>query len=1049
MRSLLLALLLVFASLSPPFPAQAQTGPEARLERVALQLKWKHQFQFAGYYAALEKGFYRDAGLDVVILEGLPGVDPISTLETGAAQFAVHNADALRQYMNGEPVMALAAVFQHSPSMLMVRANSGINAISDLQNRKIMMSRTLEADVWAMLRAEGLDDTDYSVELHDWSLRKLITGEVAAMTAYSTNEPYRMAHLGIPTQSFHPRGHGIDFYGDLLLTSQREYRARPQRAERFTRASLKGWSYAMEHPGEIVDLILKKYDPNGSRDKLFNEAEGMRTLIQPQLVEIGTMSRARWQQIADIYASLDMVPHGVSLSPFLPPEKKYSTDDFIKMALWAGAAFILLGIGAMALYAFNRRLSRHSRETERIMDSILSVSPYSLILCRERIIIWANPATTQMFGHDQTALQGMPTRNLYDDEGQYELIGRAVDESLRTGREIHQDVTMCHKNGDEVVVQLSVRFIDVAAPDKGYIVSLVDIAERKRAEVGLRQAAQVFEQSRDSVVITDPEGIIVDCNQAYTEITGYSREEALGTTPRALKSGRHDNDFYIQMWRAISKNGIWSGEIWNRKKDGELFPAWLRITAVKDAEGRIVNYVGTISDLTAEKQSAESIYRLNNYDLLTGLPNRALMLNLLEQELTHAREDNEGAAVIILDLDNFKAVNESMGIASGDELLTETANRLSGLKKSGYTAARLGSDEFALLLTGVSGTESIAPVVQTVQDLISQPFNLSAGEAVLTCSMGVSVFPDDAGTAEDLVQNAENALHHALQQGTGSYEFFSPGMTERASERLKVGTALRGAIERGEFELHYQPKVDFITRRTVGAEALIRWRHPEWGLVFPDRFIPLVEETDLVHGVGEWVMLEACRATRRLHEAGFKEFRMAVNVSPRQFLEKDMCEVVGEILVMTGLEARFLELEITEALLVKDVDRVRESLNDLKQLGVRLAIDDFGTGYSSLSYLTSFPLDTLKIDRSFITTMEFDARNAAITSTVVAMSKTLGLDVVAEGVENHTHESMLRDLGCDIAQGYLFSRPLPEGEFLELIRAARWPSDDEDDTPSS
>jgi len=1042
MRNLLLAIALASTLFLQSVSCFAASDSDPSLDRVALQLKWTHQFQFAGYYAALEKGYYRDTGLDVILVEGVPGEDPADAVVSGRTQYAVHNADALRQYMNGAPLMALAAVFQHSPSILMCRADADVTSLSDLKGRKIMISPSLEVDVLAMLRSEGLERGDYEVVPHDWNLRRLVTGEVAAQSAYSTNEPFVMGRMGIPTITFSPRSHGIDFYGDILITSQREYRARPDRARRFVRASMLGWQYAMAHPGEMVDLILDKYAPDAPRDKLFHEAEAMRSLIQPDLVELGTMNPTRWRHIAETYVSLDMAPHRADLQGFTPPQKQYSSEDISRLLIWGGLGFIVLGVGSLALYLLNRRLSRRGRDRERMMDSVLSVSPYSLVLCRERTIIWANKATGKIFGFPAEEFPGMPTRKLYGDEENYQLVGRGVEQSQRTGEEVRLDVTMANRTGGKVVVQMSLRFIAHDAPDKGYIVSMVDIADRKEAEVRLQQAAKVFEQSRDSVIITDPEGIILDCNKAFTEVTGYTREESLGASPRALKSGRHGADFYKKMWKEISDNGLWSGEIWNRKKDGELYPAWLRITAVKDEAGRIVNYVGTISDLTSEKQSAESIYRLNNYDLLTGLPNRALLLNLLEQELVHARQDNSGLAVLVLDLDNFKAVNDSMGIASGDELLQETARRLGQLGTGGFTAARLGSDDFALVVPGVAGSEGIAPVVQTVQDLLSRTYVLSAGKAVLTCTIGISVFPEDAASAEDLVKNAENARYHALQRGAGSYEFFSPAMTERASERLKINTALRSALSKGEFVLYYQPKVDFATRRTVGAEALIRWKHPQWGMVFPDRFIPLVEQTDLVHSVGEWVILEAARAARRIQEAGYPDFRMAVNVSPRQFQEKDMSEVVGEILALTGLAPHCLELEITEALLAQDVDGVRRSLEELKHLGVRLAIDDFGTGYSSLSYLTSFPLDTLKIDRSFITTMEHDARHAAITSTVVAMSKTLGLNVVAEGVENHTHERMLRELGCDLAQGYLFSKPLPEDEFMALMGAPKWPSDE-------
>lgn len=1019
-----LVALATFAAAAPP-------------EHVTLQLKWTHQFQFAGYYAALEKGFYEREGLEVTLVEGGPGTSPAAELASGRAQYAVDGPNMLLEYLKGEPVAVLAAVFQHSPVALMAYSGSGIHTLADLAGKKIDYPGMITAEVRAMFLENGLDPPAPSLPGGD-PLNELVSGSVDAVGVYLTNEPFLFHLRGEPVVLIRPRAHGIDFYGDCLFASRYELDTYPDRAERFLSASLKGWAYAMEHQDEMAQIIKRHYAPDKSIAHLRFEAEAMAGLILPRLVEVGTMNPERWRHIARVYTSLNLAPPGRPLDGFIH-DSRHDHPEMARFAAWSAAVLAVLGLGALALYVLNKRLRNRLVKERRTLDTVFSVSPYGLALCRDRTLVWANPAMARMFGYPVEDLPGQNTRVLYQSDEDYGRVGRALEQARRGSGETVLDMDMRHSAGQPFSVQLSLKVVDRNDPGADYIVSLVDITRRKRTEQHLRLAANVFTQSSESVIITDQGTTILDCNEAFTRITGHSRENAVGATPRILKSGRHDAAFYSAMWRSIASDGVWQGEIWNRKKDGELFPCWLRINAVKGDDGRVSNYVGTFSDLTELKKSEESIYRLNNFDLLTGLPNRAQYLNLLAQEIGHARKDDESLGVLVLDLDNFKAVNETLGISQGDEVLREAARRLSPERKGWLTAARLGSDEFALLFRAKSGNGGAASVIQAVQETVLRPFELDQGAVVLSCTVGVSMFPDDAAEAEDLLKNAENALHHALGRGPGSYAFFSGEMTQRTAERLRVATALRQALAEEQFLLYYQPKVDIADGTVSGAEALIRWRHPEWGLMQPGSFIEQVESSDLVFPVGAWVLKEACAALARLRDAGFGDLNVAVNVSPRQFLECDVLGLVTEALDEYGLRAGDLELEITEALLVRDVELVSGKLKALKELGVALAVDDFGTGYSSLAYLTTFPLDTLKIDRSFISRMEYDQGQATITSTVVAMARTLGMSVVAEGVENETHVAMLRELGCHKAQGYHYSRPLPEEEFLAFLRAARTP----------
>ena len=561
-----------------------------------------------------------------------------------------------------------------------------------------------------------------------------------------------------------------------------------------------------------------------------------------------------------------------------------------------------------------------------------------------------------------------------------------------------------------------------------------DITEHKRAGARLRQAATVFENTAEGVTITDAQGNILAVNRAFCEITGYSEAEVLGKNPRLLQSGRQGKDFYRAMWASIASTGNWRGEIWNRRKNGEVYPEWLTISTVRDDQQRLVNYVGVFSDISHIKRSEAQLEHLTLYDPLTELPNRLLFNSRLEHALERARHQHSRIAVLCLDLDRFKTVNDSLGHPVGDELLIALARRLAGTLDEDDTLGRLGGDEFVILLEDLKHGEDAATVTQRLLHALEKPFQIGGHhEVYIAASVGVSLFPDDAGDTTQLLRNADAALYQAKEQGRNTYRFYTEALTRAAGERLTLEARLRRALERGEFVLHFQPQVSVRDGVMVGLEALVRWQHPEEGLIPPGRFIPLAEETGLIVPLGEWVLFTACAQMKEWLDRGLLPVTLAVNLSPRQFRQVDLVQHVHAVLDATELPPHLLELEITESAIMEQGAQAVAVLDALKALGVQLAIDDFGTGYSSLAYLKRFAVDKLKIDQSFIRDIPQDRDDREIAATIIAMAHSLRLEVLAEGVEIEAQRDFLREHGCESYQGYLFSRPLPAAEVEHLM----------------
>ena len=559
------------------------------------------------------------------------------------------------------------------------------------------------------------------------------------------------------------------------------------------------------------------------------------------------------------------------------------------------------------------------------------------------------------------------------------------------------------------------------------------LRERSEDRQRLRQAAAVFDCTREGVLVTDSNGLIVHVNRAFMEITGYPCEEVLGQRPNMFKSGHHPPDFYQAMFATLNSVGEWSGEIWNRRKCGEIFPQWQTIRIIHDDQGRLSQYVAVFSDISAIKNSEHELKHLAHHDPLTDLPNRLLFTDRTEQALASAQSHKRGCALLLIDLDHFKMINDSLGHTIGDQLLKAVAERLQALFGQEITLARLGGDEFAVLAENCPQLMQAAALAQRIIDDFRQPFLIDGHQLFINTSIGISLFPGDALSAEQLLRNADSALFKAKGAGRDGYALYTEELTAHAQQRVATAVELRRALEQQELRVYYQPVHDLRTRRLVGVEALVRWEHPQRGLVPPAEFIPIAERTGLIAQIDAWVMQQACQQMCQWLQAGVALSFVAVNVSSRLFARRELFQQVAKILHETRLDPACLELEVTESAVMEDPEVALEQMHRMRELGVRLAIDDFGTGYSSLLRLKRLPVQKLKIDQGFVAGLPWDEDDAAIVRVIIALAQSMGMQVHAEGIEQVEQAGFLLEHGCDLGQGYWFGRPVPAGQ-LDWMR---------------
>ena len=674
------------------------------------------------------------------------------------------------------------------------------------------------------------------------------------------------------------------------------------------------------------------------------------------------------------------------------------------------------------------RLNRQAQILDQINDSVITMDLAGFITQ------W-NKGAERLFGYTEKEAVGNNILFLYADEeedGDPQLEDTFLEHG---GREM--EVRRRRKSGEIFWASLSLSLIrDANGEPSGLIGYLTDITGRIEAAERQRLNTRMFEHSQEGIYITDDAERIISVNPAFCRITGYTAVEVVGQTPRLFDSDRRDEAFHEMKRDAVNSRGSWHGEVWERRKNGEVYPKWCSISAVKNEQNRTTHYFSIFSDITERKRSEERINYLAFYDALTGLPNRILIHRLIDQALVEAQRTQQQGALLFIDLNRFKPINDTLGHEVGDRLLQQVGQRFRSALRNADVVARMGGDEFVAALFNVARREHAGYVAQKLLDSLHEPILLDGHELRVGASIGISVYPEDGVDTATLLRYADVAMYRAKQNPQEGYAYFSAEMNQLALGRLAMEAGLRRALEKGELLLQYQPKVDIATGRIIGAEALVRWNHPERGMVPPGEFIPVAEETGLIVSIGEWVLEEACSQARIWQQSGFVPVKLAVNISARQITSK-LPGIIADLLSRHRLTPAWLELELTESMLMNNTESVISMMDELHAMGIALSLDDFGTGFSSLSYLKRFPIDTLKIDRSFVTGTPEDADDCAIAGAIAGMAKQLRLKVIAEGVENAAQLAFLKTLGCDEIQGYFFSRPLPANDQMAMINSKR------------
>jgi diguanylate cyclase (GGDEF)-like protein/PAS domain S-box-containing protein len=1137
-------------------------------EKISLQLKWLHSFQFAGYYAAKEKGYYAEENLDVAIHERIPGISNIDQVLKDESQYGVADTGLLEQRLAGKPLVVLASIFQHSPLVYLTLKDSGIVSPYELRGKRVMEDSYDNAPLLAMLYEAGIAKDEFTHLDNTFNPDDLINGKTDAMVSYLTDQVDYFKKKGVEINIINPRNYGVDFLSDNLFTTEQEIARHPERVRRFLRASLKGWDYALKHQDELIRVILDKYNPGNrlSADHLRFEAQETVKMILPETVQIGRTDIKRFQRMADTYRQLGLTSSTDHLEGFVYGQGTQSKLNFtlaekvwlqahplIRVGIdrdfapyeWIDAKGNYVGLSADYIALIEQRLGvkfeiikdkswaevlelaqrgeldmisnanktpereRYLNFTEAYLNTpaiIISDSDNGFIgtldrLAGKQVTLEKSYFMQELLMHDHPEIRLLPANDVHDalrmvSSGKADAyIGDAASANYVIKREGMLNLSFsgdthykswhrmaATKANPELVSILAKALADIPETEKEtiqnrwmslkyepgvktetvlfYAIAALlllafiviwnlrlrrEISKRKQVEEAQRMSSSVFASTQEGILITDAQGNIIDSNPAFTTITGYSRDEVLGKKPSLLKSGLHDAYFYEDMWKIINRQGYWRGEVWNRKKGGEIFAEWLTISAVTDQHGKITHYIGTSSDITQLKEQERKLELIAHYDPLTGVPNRILLADRMHLAFAQTKRDHCLMAVGYLDLDGFKPVNDRLGHAAGDQLLIEIALRIKNALREGDTIARLGGDEFVFLLLGLEKVEDCEVTLHRLLETISEPVVLNNQTVSVSASIGISIFPQDNTDPDTLLRHADQAMYQAKQDGKNCFHIYNLELDRQLHQHREAINRIEQALENEEFELFFQPKVDMQQGVVFGAEALIRWRHPERGLVMPCDFLRLLENNELASKLDAWVIDKALQHMENWQNQGL-QLQISVNITAKSLQTDDFeLQLYYAFERYPTVKPGDFELEILENQAIPDLSLISRIIRDCQALGVQFALDDFGTGYSSLSYLRHLGVETLKIDQTFVRDMLVDEDDLAIVHGVIGLAESFQREIIAEGVESIEHGVALLNMGCRLAQGYGIAKPMPAADLADWIK--KWEAPKEWKTP--
>ena len=963
--------------------AISTNSSDSQHKKIKLQLKWKHQFQFAGYYAALSQGYFEEAGYEVQLIEAQPGLNPIEVVLDGRADYGIANSELALYRMKGEPLVALAAIIQHSPIVLLSLKESEILSPQDLIGKSVMFPQGhYGANTLGLLLKEGIKQSQINAIPLSYNINDLVEGKVDAMVGYVTDQPFQLSQKNIDFNIIDPRTYGIDFYGDVLFTKEDRINSNEEEIEALTSATLKGWKYAIENPEEIIQLIIDQYKSERSYEELLNEAKQTTKLIVPKLVDLGHMNPGRWQHIADTFKSLNMTSGELDTNSFLylPGQNRHNqlTRDIIQVL----SIFLIIGATIIGLlFHFNKKLK-------------LNVAEKTMYLTKanRELVVY--------------------TKQLKDKEEELHQLNDELEKRIITRTETINKIN--HDLSQE-------------------------IQQRKERELSLQLLSKAIENSDTIVLIIDRHHRIEYASHAFLKLTGFVPSE-LQNQPIAVLTNKISLPFVgkeplIQQGLSPSDQNIIEHEIKCKDADGQVH--WLSSSIsllweefAKD-KAQISHYVIIFEDVTAHKKQREKMEKMALYDSLTGLENRALFNKRLEKVIQNAKRNMVRTALLFIDIDNFKEINDSLGHKAGDHVLKVIADRLKEHVRQNDSIARISGDEFTVLLSDIRNYEDASVVTRHILKSFEEAITVGSHELFITVSIGISITPEDSMNMAELLNNADMAMYQAKQNGKNNYQFFSEDMNNEIKHKNQVECEIKQSLKQEDFFLVYQPRFKLYDDSIIGAEALIRWQYSENEVRTPEEFIPIAESSGKIIPLGKWILKQAFEDILKLHKNGIKHVKISVNISPRQLMDKYFVSEVRALFADHPYLFDYLELEITEQCFIDKRPQNMGRLKELKDLGISLTIDDFGTGYSSLSYLKRLPVNSIKLDRSFMRGLPNEQQNAEIARAVVAMAHELNLSVTAEGVEKQEQSDFLSRLNYDNAQGFLFEKPIRIDQLIE------------------